>query len=179
MRVARLMFVMMLMSACGDGLISVGSTELTLTTDRTEYTAHHVSGDGHDANYQFTVRLQVENIGTGTVFMGRCHPGDPTPSYGVGLSNPVGGRESAFNPVWGCGGHNDNIRLEPGQRRSFDLLISGPNIWDGYTGEPLGILEGEMRIALGVVGTTRDIDGGEPPGISNVFRVRKAPTPRR
>ena len=172
-------FIVLAAMGCGEGLIQPGTTEVEVATDRVAYVAGHVRGEGDHAEFGFTLRLSVTNIGTGTVFLPRCRADDTTPSYGISLVRYRDDIGAAYNPTWGCAGHSNNIRLDPGQRRSFDLRIQGPNMWDGHTGQPLGVLEGEMRLAIGVRGTMgRGIEGGEAPGVSNVFTVTKAPQPR-
>jgi hypothetical protein len=179
MRNAFTLSLVLAVLGCGDGIVQVGTTAVEVRTDRTAYVAAHIEGEGEHAQFAFVMRLSVTNVGTGTVFLPRCRPGDNAPSYGIA---PVSSRDefgAAYNPIWACTGHSDHIQLNPGEHRSFMLTLQGPNMWDGRTGVPLGVVEGQMRLAIGVRGTKgRPIEAGEPHGLSNVFTVARSPQPR-
>lgn len=146
-----------LLLGCG-GPILPGTQELAITTDRAAYVAESVGHPDGLAEYEFQLTATVENVGTGTVFLERCRPEDPRPTYAIELLDAPDQWGSAFNPTWGCAGHDAHIRIDPGERLTFTFAIRGPNAWDGHTHESYGALNGEMRLCIAN-------------GVSNVFSV--------
>lgn len=180
MRFDAVVSMTLLASGCGPGLLDIGTTEVVVSTDRSAYVALHAGGEGSNSEFGFNVLLRVENVGSGTIYLSKCNPSDDLPVYGILPAAPGEPYASAYSPVWACVGHSEAIRLDPGERKTFELRIRGPNTWDGHTGEPQGELTGPMRIVIGVRGTRpwNQTVGGEPPGISNVFEVTRT-TPIR
>ncbi len=138
-----------LLSGC-DLNDSPRDTSSPVSTDRTVYTAQPMFADctAPGCAYEFTVIASYKNHMDRPLYLARCDPDSPTPIYGVRLVEPEG--ESAYGPIWACGGHDNAILVQPGETRTDTLLISGPNVFDGETGEPLGLLEGQFVLVYQV-----------------------------
>jgi len=78
---------------------------------------------------------------------------------------------SAYSPIWGCVGGNNQFEVLPGAVRVDTFLVVGPNSWDGITNQPLGATDGIFRLFL-IVSRATAI-GEVSPG-SNAFVVRTA-----
>jgi hypothetical protein len=146
-----------------------------LTTDRPEYVARYVGGSGTLSSYGFTVVARFENPTDSTIYLQRCNRGRPGPIYYVALVNAPRSSESAYLPNWACVGPDIQFAVAPGAVRFDTLELLGPNAWNGYTGQPLGIFEGIMRIGYDLRGRgcpddvfCRDLEA------SNTFRVTLA-----
>ena len=146
--VAGLVFAMV---ACSDSSAPdstldflAGRPEGALRTDQSSYTAVSISGEPPvGGRYAFQVIATFENRLPRTLYLARCYPDSRLPVFGV-VMEPDGG--SAFDQVWACVGHDQQIAVRPGETRTDTLYIQGPNGWDGRTGVPFGLLEGRMRI---------------------------------
>jgi hypothetical protein len=95
--------------------------------------------------YAFTLVAQYANRSAAPVYLYRCFPDSPQPIYNVhlvGASEPL---ESAYDPGWGCVGHENQIVVQPGAIRVDTLRITGPTAWE-RSGEPIGKLEGRYRL---------------------------------
>ncbi len=57
---------------------------------------------------------------------------------------------SAYDRVWACVGHESPIVIAPRATRVDTLRIEGPNIFDGNTKAPEGMLEGDFRLVYEV-----------------------------
>jgi hypothetical protein len=148
------------------------SGQVSLRTDRASYSAMPIGGEGSYRTYGFTLVAQFTNGMSRTVYLERCYPTTPYPVYGIG--SDADGQSAAYNPTWGCVGHDSPIVVLPGMTRTDSLRILGPNAWDGRTNEPFGNLTGRFRLSY-VVATCRAVSGCELPGHpreSNDFEVR-------
>lgn len=168
-------------AACADtlGLAGVfGAGTVTLRTDRTEYVATYVSGEGAYRQYGFTVVARLENRGPERVYLARCYPDSPHPIYGVELVDQDGDSwGSGYSGAWACVGHDRQIPVAAGESRTDTLRLRGPNAWDGRTKQPFGALAGRMRLVYGV--QTCPGDGecrlDREVGRANVFTVEQVP----
>src|SRR5688500_16273703 len=70
-------------------------------TDTPKYVAQAPQGGGQ---WRFRVIARFTNTRPDTLFLGRCFPDSPRPTYGVELLQPLNGEGSAFDPVWACVG---------------------------------------------------------------------------
>ncbi len=148
-------------------------TDGSLETDRATYTAS-CQGEGYRKSCTVTLLLTYTNQTDAPVYFDLCYPEDTSPIYGVGALTQ---EESAYNPNWACVGHNKFIEVRPEEQRVDTLVISGPNAWDGATGEPFGLLGGRMQLGYSASSCSSDLDPfgpcDLPPGAttSNVFTV--------
>lgn len=139
-----------LSAGCGDDAVAPETTPdgALFHTDRTSYEAVRVSGEGSYTRYGFTVVTVFHNPSVMTAYLDRCSPDSPEPMYAVYAmeveDDALWG--AAYNSMWACVGHDRPIAVEPGERRTDTLRITGPNAWDGATGEPYGTLEGRFRL---------------------------------
>jgi hypothetical protein len=161
-----------LISAC-----SAGPSEPTgagwLSTDARSYAATAIGSEDRYQRYMFTVVATFTNQGTAPVYLGRCYPTSPQPTYGVELA---GGGKAAYDPIWACVGHDQQLAVAPGASRVDTLRLSGPNSFPNGGGRGLASIVGRMRLVYAVGGC-----GGEArcplpadAGTSNVFDVRLA-----
>jgi hypothetical protein len=147
------------------------------TTDATGYVALPIGQYfGHD-RYSFTIVARFENRGATPLYIARCFPTSPSPIFGVTRTDLLG-KTSGFNTTWGCVGVSHMIAVAPGAYQVDTLTMTGPNLFDGVTHEPLnGPLEGRYRLSYDV----RVSDGETAPaapfgaGSSNEFVVRLSP----
>ena len=115
------------------------------TLDRDVYTASRVE-DGY-ARYQFRLVANFTNTTDEPVYLGRCYPDSPTPTYGVRfLGQAVDSWGSAYDAAWACVGHDRQIEVLPGATRTDTFEIIGPNAFDGVSGRGFGVLAGRMRL---------------------------------
>lgn len=142
-----------------------------LLTDHGSYVARRISPDS-PARYQFTIVARFENRSAITLYLGRCYPDSPQPMFGVGFAASV--EQSAYDPVWGCVGHDKQFEMIPGSVRVDTFQISGPNEFDGYTNTPIGVLEGTYRLRFDVRLAKGDGAPEAPDSLrlSNTFDVR-------
>lgn len=163
------------LAACESGPFLPAEGEPMIRTDRTEYVAEYVEGSGSYSVYGFTVVARFTNTTGKTVFLGRCYPDTPHPTFDVVL---VGAEDawdaSGYLTAWACVGHSQQFRLEPGQRRVDTLYVAGPNGHDGRTGEPYGVVEGSFRLRYDVRYCPEDCRDEVPDDLSrsNAFEVR-------
>lgn len=157
-----------------DNTLSSTQALVSVTTDKQEYLATHIDGEGAAARYEFRVITRTENRSPGPIYLARCPPESPVPIYGVQVVGDGPASSSAYNRTWACVGHSEQIRLGPGEVRIDTLDITGPNSIDHRTQQPLGSFEGDMRIVFGV--QTCPGDGAclapRGAGASNVITVR-------
>jgi hypothetical protein len=114
------------------------------TTDASTYVAQSLSSV--QGRYAFTVIARYTNTTALPIYLARCFPNTPYPTFGVQLtdgSNPEG---AAYDMTWGCVGHNQQILVAPGVTRVDTLTLSGPNSADGITHRYLGTLTGRFRL---------------------------------
>ncbi len=165
-------------SGCGAGLDIVTSdpANYLLSTDRASYTAVVAGTIGSQPQYGFTVITAFTNRAKRMVYLARCAPSSPTPMFSVemvGSAEPPG---PAYNGVWACTGHDQQIPVAAGATRSDTLFLVGPNSFDGATGQPIGALTGAMRLRYTV--QTCQGDGAcvvQDAGNSNSFAVALHP----
>ena len=147
-----------------------------LHTDRATYVATRVSGEGAYTQYGFRVEARFNNTGPDTLYLARCYPESPTPSYGVELVDAPAASDrerAAYSGAWACVGHDRQIAVAPHSSRVDTLLIRGPNAWDGISHTPFGTLTGQMRLSYAVQRCRGDGACALPPeaGRSNPFDV--------
>ena len=144
-----------------------------LRTDRSAYIAERGRRYGRH-EYTFTVIAQYTNRTGVPVYLDRCFPDSPQPTYGVPLVGATEPLESAYEPAWSCVGHDDWIVVQPGAVRVDTLRISGPTVWDGRTGEIRGKLAGRFRLVYLARSCPQDIGCPLPDSrvASNEFEVR-------
>jgi hypothetical protein len=159
----------------GDSIAGDRAAAGDLRTDQDGYVAIPASLDLIYRTYAVTVVASFTNAGTSPVYLQRCYPDEPQPTYGVASLDA--GPEPAYDPVWACVGHNHPIVVGPGATRVDSLVLMGPNRWNGYTHEPFGRLEGRFHVDYGA-GYCREIQGCELPAselTSNVFTISLTP----
>lgn len=149
-----------------DSLVGIRNEGVIVRTDQAEYDVHE-STSGSVQKYSVSVTVRIENRSMSSVVLETCG-GGTAPIYGVELLTGPEPRESAFNPFLACGA-STGIRLAPGASRVYALNLSGPNMWDGETGEPFGSWVGAMRLRFFV----QSCSGGDAcePAVSNTFIV--------
>ena len=113
---------------------------VALELDRDTYVAVPVDSTGR---YAFRIVVQYQNGTSASIYLGLCRPGDPSPIFDVPTSD--GTSQSGYSAVWACTGTSP-LEFPPGARRTDSLLILGPNVYDGITHEPLGVLAGSFRL---------------------------------
>ena len=105
------------------------------------------------------------------VYLARASPAQPRPDVRV---LPLGdGASSAYDPLYDAVGHDRQIAVAPGHVRVDTFRLRGPTSWDGGTGEPYGVLTGEMRVAYQARGCRGDGVCPLPDSVatSNAFTV--------
>jgi hypothetical protein len=142
-------------------------------TDRSAYVARRVPGVRGNGKYAFTLVAQYVNRTSAPVYLYRCFPDSHQPIYNVHL---VGAREplaSAYDPGWGCVGHEDQIVVQPGTIRVHTLRITGPTASE-RSGETIGKLEGRYRLEYEAQSCPRESGCLLPDSMrfSNEFDVR-------
>lgn len=120
-------------------------SDCTLCTGAREYVAKTVK-TRRRATHGFTMQVQYTNTTDEAVCLARCHPDDLEPLF---FLDPVGSdadMESAYGSFNQCPGHERAIRVEPGASRIDEYRISGPYIWQSYSDEYIGIMEGTFKM---------------------------------
>jgi hypothetical protein len=117
----------------------------SLQVDRREYEAACIEGKGDDCTYGFTIIASYVNQTAETLFIARCLPSDRGPEYGLKVVDDTM-KYAAYDPVWGCVGHDYPVVVAPRATRVDTLRLRGPNAWDGKTNQPWGIFDGEFRL---------------------------------
>lgn len=142
-----------------------------LKTDQDVYTTD-CQGEGYTKQCMFTLVTTYTNSTDGTIYFDHCYPDDTYPIYSIrGLMK----EESAYSGAWACVGHDRSVKVLAGEKRVDTLEISGPNAWDGRTGEPFGVLEGRLQVSYTAY-TCADEDEAcalpDEVATSNLFEVR-------
>jgi hypothetical protein len=161
--------------SCADG---IGPHDLLLTLDQASYVAGYVSGEGNYRQYGFTVLAQFHNRTAQDLYLVRCYPSSPIPTFDVELVGITDSWGSGYSPNWACVGHDQQIRVAAGEARVDTLHLRGPNAFNGYTGEPYGVMSGRMRITYQVQdcrGEAGTCELPRPYGLSPVFTVTQSP----
>lgn len=123
-----------------------GAARLVVTTDMASYDAAPTDTDPTVRDYQFTIDVRIENLGTGTARLDRCLADDEAPMYVVTLPGDRPGETSAYRPIWGCTDTYRPILLAPGEVRNFRYQLLGPNLRHGGSRDPIGVFTGPMAI---------------------------------
>ena len=150
-------------AACSDAPTSalgaanlLATDEGNFTTDQAVYTATRDPSVEY-LRYEFQLVARFTNTTNKTVYLSRCYPDTPTPTYGIQLlGQGVDQWGSAFDPAWACVGHDRQIEVPPGATRTDTFEIGGPNAFDGVSGRPFGTLVGRMRLLYEVQGCRGD-----------------------
>lgn len=146
-------------------------TDGSLNTDRDVYIPD-CQGEGYNKRCSFTLVMTYTNQTDTTIYFDHCYPDSTYPIYFIrGLTK----EESAYGGAWGCTGHDRSVKVLPGEKRVDTLGISGPNAWDGRTGEPFGILEGRLQISYDAYTCADELTACSLPdeaATSNLFEVR-------
>lgn len=174
-RLIRFATVALAAAACAGGFGPDADT-IVLRTDRTAYWATYEQGEGTYRQYGFRVVAQLINLSHTTVYLARCYPQSPTPTYGVTLVDGDDAWGAAYDGVWACVGHDQQIAVPSRGTRVDTLHVRGPNVWSGATGQPYGALTGLMQLHYEIQACRGD--GAcrlRTAGASNVFRVELAP----
>jgi hypothetical protein len=158
-------------------IIPVQPGEVTIKTDQTEYVAkYRETVYGQDV-YEFKVTVQYENRTGVGVYLNRCYPNSPSPTYDLAPDNGNGidySLDNHYRPAWAGVGHNNHIFVRPGDIRTDQFTISGPTELSKNSTISKDKLNGRFRI-LYYVSFCRETYNCERPGInqwSNAFTVR-------
>ena len=145
----------------------------SLMTDATGYIAKPIGGAGQFVQYEFEVVTRFENRSAAPVFLARCFPNSPQPTYAI-LAADSSAIQSAYDPGWACVAHNNQFQILPGAVRVDTFLVRGPNTFDEAKQEGIGVTSGSFRLMLFVASTHGDAAPPAPGslGISNAFVVR-------
>lgn len=139
---------------------------VAVETDATSYVAEALPGAPPRTQYAFRVIVRTTNSSLGPVRLARCNPQSSGPIFGVELHPGSAGTRSAFSPAWACVGGVEPFEIPPGAARVDTLILQGPTVVNGITGEPVGVAEGTMVLRLvSEVGRV----------VSNPFSVSLAP----
>jgi hypothetical protein len=144
----------------------------SLMTDATDYLAEPLAGSTQFLRYGFTVVTRFTNRSPAPVYLGRCYPASPQPMYWISAGDGSA-VESAYDPIWACVGHDNQIEILPGAVRIDTFHVEGPNDFDGIHQQGIGATEGVFRLHLPVASARGD---GAPAaagslGVSNAFTV--------
>jgi|SRR5262245_57873544 len=121
-----------------------------LQTDRKDYFAKYEKTADNVRLYGFTVIARFENRTQEPVYLDRCYPDTAYPFYSVLAVEGSEVKESAYNPMWSCVGHDNPIVVQPGETRTDNLHIVGPTVWRSDTKTYDGLLEGKARLIYNV-----------------------------
>jgi hypothetical protein len=147
----------------------------SLMTDATGYVAQQIVGSARPIRYRFTVITRFQNRSVAPVYLARCFPSSPQPMYSIGSADGSA-TESAYAPIWGCVGHDNQFEILPGAVRVDTFSVQGPNLYDEIQQQGLGATSGTLRLSL-LVASARGDGAREAPGslgVSNAFIVRTA-----
>jgi hypothetical protein len=117
-----------------------------IQTDRKVYVAEQDPESTSDRPfYSFEMIATFENRTEDNIYLERCH-NLTYPIYGIGsVSRQKDVEQAAFDPVWGC--MSGFIEVESGEVRTDTLHMRGPGVYDQFTGEHFGRLEGRFYLA--------------------------------
>jgi len=152
-------------------------------TDRKSYIARAQwpdrVGEAVVGRYAFKVVATLHNRTSDTLYLERCRPDSPTPEYSLVVAEKPD-EDAAWDPTWACAGFYWHEPLAPGAARTDTFPISGPNMWEEGSGQPIGVLNGRFRLKYGLrMRTCPDSRSScrapDSLSISNAFDVRIAP----
>lgn len=163
------------LSGCGEQILEPDEVHVAVTTDSDTYVASYISGEGAYATYGFTVVARVQNLSPGAVYLARCFPDSPQPLIAIELVDDSDPHGAAYDGPAACVGHDEQIRLGPGEVRVDEIFFQGPTSVLHVEQEPLGSFAGQMRIRYiiqrcrgdGMCKAPRDV------GVSNIISVSR------
>ena len=159
-------------ASCRD---SLGPVPVLLVTDAASYVAALGPQIGTTRIHSFTVIARFTNRSRYTVHLSRCFSHTPYPIHGVDTVDRVS--EAAYNPAWACVGAN-YFDVLPGESRVDTLQLRAPMAFNGITGEPMGVFEGDFVLVYPMYACLDETpECTEPvtePARSGVFRVTRA-----
>ena len=120
-----------------------------LEPDRNAYVARRSGGTAASPHYTFDVDLLFANRDRFAVSLRRCLPSDEHPVYLIILlSDPPAGTEAvaAYDVINSCAEGTETIRVAGRTQRTDSITFVGPMRTDGFTGRPVGALEGTFAI---------------------------------
>jgi hypothetical protein len=123
--------------------------DFVLKTDQDNYSAKYEKTIDGMRVYGFTVIARFENRSQEPAYLDRCRPDTPYPFYSVYAVESREIKESAYNRMWACVGHDNPIVVEPGETRTDNLHFSTSS-WRSDTKTYLGALEGQARLIYGI-----------------------------
>lgn len=123
---------------------------IVLKTDQKDYLAKYEKTTDQVRIYGFTIIARLENGTKEPIYLDRCYPDTPNPFYSVLAVEGNEVKESAYDPVWSCVGHDNPIVVQPGETRTDKFHISGPTVWRSDTRTYDGLLEGQAQLVYGV-----------------------------
>jgi len=97
-----------------------------LQTDELEYLAAKGAQLGAGFEWAFQLVTEYTNPTSDSLFLDNCNPDGTRPVFGVLASSGDVDTESAFDPVWACGGHDQQLAIAPGETRTDTLEMMGP-----------------------------------------------------
>ncbi len=130
-----------------------------LEADRNAYVARRSGEDAARPQYTFRVIALFVNRSNGALALRRCMSSDAHPLYRITLlSDPTPGgteRLSAYDVVESCSGGAQGLRVVGRGQRIDTITFVGPMRRDGFTGEPVGALDGTFAITYDVATCAR------------------------
>ena len=139
-----------LTSPGGDGelsrLLALARNGTSLSTDSAAYTAARITNGASLLQYGFTAVVRYTNPTDETIYLARCYGDTPYPIYGVVPAQDPDGTLAAYNPMWACVGHDQQIAVAPRTTRVDTLRLVGPSVFASGASAGQGVTEGVFRL---------------------------------
>jgi hypothetical protein len=143
-----------------------------VVTNLAQYVAVPNGPEGPYRQFTFVLEARLTNPSSAPLYLRRCGASDPVPIFGVIGSSPQD-PEPAYDPHWGCAGHNSPLVVLPGATRTDRFQVTGPTGWASGGTEPLGALTGRFRLVYGASACREEgpCSAGTAAAVSNEFEV--------
>lgn len=126
---------------------------ITLETSASDYVAIPDGAPGIPQRYFVEMVVAITNESGRPITLQGCAESDNTPRFAVSMAAVRNDWQSAYENAWSCLTPT-YLTLAVGESRVDRIELSGPRSFDAFTGDPVGILEGRMRLVYYVDGLT-------------------------
>lgn len=126
---------------------------VTLVTDASFYTAQATAVVGNAQRYEMEIVVAIANNTDREITLQACEDEGNSPRFAVSMAAIPNDWSAAYENAWACATAS-TLTLAIGESRVDRIVLNGPRTYDAVTGNPIGDLEGAMRLVYYVDGRT-------------------------
>lgn len=133
-------------AACADAPAGPRQGVVTLQTDAAAYTALRAVGTSAPTRYTLEMVVAVTNDTDREIALQACGENGDSPRFAVSMARIRADWAAAYENAWSCN-EPTYLVLAVGESRVDRIELVAPRAFDLLTGDAIGDLEGEMRLA--------------------------------